>query len=146
MNAILLQLAASAWLVLWVTTVYSYLGCGIVSVIAGSRYRGDRVEIDRAIDRYIISPFYMGTLFSLIAVLLYTQEVKVLHAVPGHAAVYMIALAVAVLLGQFLLEIVEGALLQHDILRIFKDHEAIGIFGIASLVYAAVIVVAKLSV
>jgi hypothetical protein len=137
-----LAIGKASWYVLWRSTVYSYLCCGAVALFEGYRTKGDKVKIDAAIERFIISPFYVATLFVLVAMLFYTQGVGLVRATHAPALWTLIVLAVSLFSAQLLLEILESTFIQHDMFRLLKDVDAMRLFATAAVTYVFLVIVA----
>ena len=135
------EITRGAWHVLWISTLYSYAVCGVRGLIAGYQTKGDKKQIDLAIERFVISPFYVATLFTLISVLFYTTGMNVARNTPGTVLQNVALMAVLLFLGQLLLELLESTFIQRDVLRLLKDQDAIRLFGIAAFVYTFLVVV-----
>jgi hypothetical protein len=130
-----IEIAKGAWHVLWISTLYSYAACGVTAVIEGYRTKGDKAQIDPAIERFIVSPFYVATLFTLISILFYTVGMGIAHENPGTALQNVAVMAAVLFIAQLLLEILESTFIQHDVFRLLKDQDAMRLFGIAACIY-----------
>lgn len=119
-----------AWPIFWITTVYSYIVCGIVGTITGIRTKHNKTKIDEAIEKFIISPLYVATFFSLFSILFY-KHAKSLMLLIDHAFFFStLALGITVFIAHFLVELLEATFIRKNPLRMLDDRDAIILSGI----------------
>lgn len=132
-----------AWPVFWVTTLYSYASCSIIGVRTGMKCGYNRDQIDAEIEKFIISPFYVATFFTLFALLLFWRISHVMHAVPDAAVSHGFAVGLTVFIAHTILEVGESTFVRKDPLRVLKDHDALKLGGIYLLIIALTVAIAS---
>lgn len=113
-----------------VTAVYSYTVVGFVGIITGFKTKGDKAIIDQNIEKFIISPFYVATLFSLLSVLFFWRGTLIMHQVQHLRHWHMLILGLMVFVAFILLEVVESFITYKNPLRILDDKDAMHLFAI----------------
>jgi uncharacterized membrane protein len=121
---------ANAWPIFWITTLYSYIACGVVGTVTGIKTKNDKVKIDEQIEKFIISPFYVATFFSLFTVCFYAYGSEVANAIGDSAFTAVGILGLTVFFGHLLVELLEATLIRRDPLRMLHDKDAIKLSGI----------------
>lgn len=127
----------SAWTVFWVTTLYSYLSCGLVGTLEGFRTKGKMESVDAKIEAFVISPFYVATFFVMFCLLFFWQGLLVARAVPADLVVNVAAVGLAVFVGHTLIELAESTFVRKNPLRILQDHDALRLAAIYLMLIAA---------
>jgi len=131
MTSFIAPVIKAAWPIFWITSAYSYISCGVIGVIAGIRTKGNHAEIDKRIDAFIISPFYVATFFSLFSVLYFWRGTALMReAADGSRFWSMLGLGIVVFIGHTLLELLEATVIRRDPLRMLSDHDALRLSGI----------------
>lgn len=131
-----------AWTVFWVTTLYSYASCSIIGVKTGMKCQYNREMIDAEIEKFIISPFYVATFFTLFALLLFWQITHIMQAVPDAAVSHGFAVGLTVFIAHTILEVGESTFVRKDPLRVLKDHDALKLGAIYLLIIALTVAIA----
>ena len=132
-----------SWTVFWITTLYSYASCGLIGVRTGMKTNYNREAIDAEIEKFIISPFYVATFFTLFAVLLFWQVEHVMQVVEGNTFINGLAVGLTVFVAHTILEVGESTFVRHDPLRVLKDHDALKLGGIYLLIILLTVVIAS---
>lgn len=125
-----LFLIKSAWPIFWITTVYSYLACGIVGTLTGIKTKGDKEKINKKLEEFIISPFYIATFFCLLATLFFFQGMNIFRSIHHLPTVHMFIMGGGVFIGHLGVEILESTIIWKNPLRILEDKEALHLCGI----------------
>jgi hypothetical protein len=145
------EILKSAWHVLWVLAAYSYVVCSIVGARAAWQARRagahglDMKQVDGSLEKFITSPFYVGTMFSLLSVLLLSQGKEIMRSAPKYGALNVMAIGLVVLAGTILIEVLESTVFRRDPLRMLGDKDAIRLSGVSLVVMAITSVVAGIT-
>jgi ABC-type amino acid transport system permease subunit len=123
-----------SWPIFWITTAYSYFLCAIIGVITGIKTKGNKEEINKKIENFIISPFYTSTFFCLLAVLYFWRGMGIFQHVKHFPAIHMLVMGLMVFAGHIGIEIIESILFKKNPMRILEDKDAIHLCGIYLLV------------
>jgi hypothetical protein len=120
----------SAWPIFWITTVYSYAVCSVVGVITGIRTKNDKKKIDEEIEKFIISPFYVATFFSLFTALFFHYASEAKKMIEHYAFISILIIGLSVFIGHTLVELLEATFIRKDPLRMLSDQDAMKLSGI----------------
>lgn len=120
----------SSWPIFWITTVYSYLACGIVGTLVGVKTKGDRERINKKLEEFIISPFYIATFFCLLATLFFWQGINIFRNIHHLPTIHMFIVGGIVFIGHLGVEILESIIIWKNPLRILEDKDALRLCGI----------------
>ena len=151
MNLEWTQIGKAVWQIFWVLGAYSYVVCGIVGTYRSMQAKkagtgGLNMDtVDKTLETFIVSPFYVGTMYSLLAVMFFWRGGSVMHSVAHNAVAHMIIVGVSVVLSTIVLEIIEASITKHEPLRVFGDRDAMRLTGIALIVIAVTTSVAVIS-
>lgn len=118
------------WPVFLITTVYSYLVCFAVGALTQFRAKGNRQRINEALEKFIISPFYVATFFSLLSVLLFEKGVQISAQIDHFVFLHVLIMGVMVFIAHIAIEVLESTLIWKNPLRILEDKEALQLSGI----------------
>lgn len=120
----------SAWPIFWITTVYSYLVCAVVGTVTGVKTKGNKEEINKVIEAFIVSPFYVSTFFCLLSILFFWKGMALFQHVNHLAFVHMLVMGGLVFLSHLAVEILESTFIWKNPLRILEDKDALRLSGI----------------
>lgn len=132
---------SNAWPIFWMTTLYSYVACFFVGFRTAVIAKGDKSNINEEIEKFIISPFYVATFFSLFSVLFYKYGSILKHNVMNNVFLNILAIGFVVFFGHLLIEVMESAFIRKNPLRILEDRDAIRLSGIYLLIIALIAVI-----
>ncbi len=125
-----LFLIKSAWPIFWITTIYSYLACGIAGTLTGIKTKGNRESINKKLEEFILSPFYIATFFCLLATLFFWQGTSVFRSIHHLPTVHMFIMGGMVFISHLGVEVLESTVIWKNPLRILGDKDALRLCGI----------------
>lgn len=135
-------LLKNGWPIFWVTTLYSYFSCAVVGITTGVKTKGDKEKINKKLESFIISPFYIATFFCLLAILYFWKGIEIFHHVGHLPLLHMLIMGLMVFVGHLCIEVIESTLIWKNPMRILEDKDAIRLCGIYLLVIIQTMIVA----